>query len=140
MTKIRMSGMPNDYGLVEETDLNGTNATTRRIPIKRRLLADDEKIYGIQRLWNSNHSKFVLVKKSEYVETNNNKAFTDKFLFRSLTRQKSIDRGSHEGKKTKRRFFSFPSTNFSSQIFILIIQRNIERAILSVRTPVETAI
>ena len=140
MTKIRMSGTPNDYGLVEETDLNGSNATTRRIPIKRRLLADDEKIYGIQRLWNSNHSKFVLVKKTEYVETNNNKAFTDKFLFRSLTRQKSIDRGSHEGKKTKRRVFSSPSTNFSSQIFILIIQRNIERAILSVPTPVETAI
>ncbi|CAF3485478.1 unnamed protein product [Adineta steineri] len=95
MTKIRMAGMPNDYGLVEETDLNTTN-TTRRIPIKRRLLADDEKIYGIQRLWTSTNSKFVLVKKAEYSETNNNKAFTDKFLFRSLTRQKSIDRGSHE--------------------------------------------
>ena len=101
MTKIRLNGMPNDYGLVEETDLNGNNASTRRIPIKRRLLADDEKIYGIQRLWNSNNSKFVLVKKSEYFETNNNKAFTDKFLFRSLTRQKSIDRGSHEGKKNE---------------------------------------
>jgi len=98
MTKIRMTGMPNDYGLVEETDLNVTN-TTRRIPLKRRLLADDEKIYGIQRLWTSANSKFVLVKKAEYSETNNNKAFTDKFLFRSLTRQKSIDRDSHEGKR-----------------------------------------
>ncbi len=96
MTKIRMTGMPNDYGLVEETDLNVINVS-RRIPIKRRLLADDEKIYGIQRLWTSTNSKFVLVKKAEYSETNNNKAFTDKFLFRSLTRQKSIDRGSHEG-------------------------------------------
>ncbi len=95
MRKIRMSGVPSDYGLVEETDLNGTN---RRIPIKRRLLADDEKIYGIQRLWTSTNSKFVLVKKSEYSETNNNKAFMEKFLFRSLTRQKSIDRDSHEGK------------------------------------------
>ncbi|CAF2860546.1 unnamed protein product [Rotaria sp. Silwood2] len=95
MTKIRMTGMPNDYGLVEETDLNKTN-TTRRIPIKRRLLADDEKIYGIQRLWTSTNSKFVLVKKAEYLETNNNKAFTDKFLFRSIARQKSIDRDSHE--------------------------------------------
>jgi hypothetical protein len=101
MTKIRMTGMPNDYGLVEETDLNVMNAT-RRIPIKRRLLADDEKIYGIQRLWTSTNSKFVLVKKAEYTETNNNKAFTDKFLFRSLTRQKSIDRGSHEGKKKEK--------------------------------------
>ncbi|CAF0747680.1 unnamed protein product [Adineta ricciae] len=95
MTKIRMTGMPNDYGLIEETDLNTIN-TTRRIPIKRRLLADDEKIYGIQRLWTSTNSKFVLVKKVEYSETNTNKAFTDKFLFRSLARQKSIDRGSHE--------------------------------------------
>jgi hypothetical protein len=95
MRKIRMTGMPNDYGLVEETDLNATN---RRIPIKRRLLSDDEKIYNIQRLWTSTNSKFVLVKKSEYSETNNNKAFTDKFLFRSLTRQKSIDQDSHEGK------------------------------------------
>jgi hypothetical protein len=106
MTKIRMTGMPNDYGLVEETDLNVTN-TTRRIPLKRRLLADDEKIYGIQRLWTSANSKFVLVKKAEYSETNNNKAFTDKFLFRSLTRQKSIDRDSHEGK----RHSSFINTN-----------------------------
>ena len=96
MTKIRVTGMPNDYGLIEETDLNTMN-TTRRIPIKRRLLADDEKIYGIQRLWTSANSKFVLVKKVEYSETNTNKAFTDKFLFRSLARQKSIDRGSHEG-------------------------------------------
>ncbi|CAF4645576.1 unnamed protein product, partial [Rotaria sp. Silwood1] len=95
MTKIRMTGMPNDYGLVEETDLNKVNAT-RRIPIKRRLLADDEKIYGIQRLWTSTNSKFVLVKKAEYTETNNNKAFTDKFLFRSIAKQKSIDRDSHE--------------------------------------------
>jgi hypothetical protein len=96
MRKIRMSGTPSDYGLVEETDLNGT--TNRRVPIKRRLLADDEKIYGIQRLWTSTNSKFLLVKKSEYSETNNTKAFTDKFLFRSLTRQKSIDRDCHEGK------------------------------------------
>lgn len=102
MTKIRMTGMPNDYGLVEETDLNGNNASTRRIPIKRRLLADDEKIYGIQRLWNSNNSKFVLVKKAEYSETTNSKAFTDKFLFRSLTRQKSVDRESHEGTSLER--------------------------------------
>lgn len=92
-----MTGMPNDYGLVEETDLNAVNSA-RRIPIKRRLLLDDEKIYGIQRLWTSANSKFVLVKKAEYSETNNNKAFADKFLFRSLTRQKSIDRGSHDGK------------------------------------------
>ncbi len=90
-----MSGIPSDYGLVEETDLNDRN---RRIPIKRRFLADDEKIYGIQRLWTSTNSKFVLVKKSEYSETNNNNSFTDKFLFRSLTRQKSIDRDSHDGK------------------------------------------
>ena len=96
MTKIRMTGMPNDYALVEETDTNVLN-TTRRIPIKRRLLDDDEKIYGIQRLWNTTNSKFVLVKKTEYSETNNSKAFTDKFLFRSLTRQKSIDRDSREG-------------------------------------------
>lgn len=95
MRKIRMSGLPNDYGLVEETDLNGTN---RRVPIKRRLLADDEKIYGIQRLWTSTNSKFVLVKKVEYNETHNNKALTDKLLFRSLTRQKSIDRDLPEGK------------------------------------------
>lgn len=95
-----MTGMPNDYGLVEETDLNTMN-NTRRVPIKRRLLADDEKIYGIQRLWTSTNSKFVLVKKIEYSETNTNKAFTDKFLFRSLARQKSIDRGSHEGKHIK---------------------------------------
>ncbi|CAF1524106.1 unnamed protein product, partial [Adineta steineri] len=54
---MRMAGIPNDYGLVEEIDVNGTN---RRIPIKRRLLADDEKIYGIQRLWTSTNSKFVL--------------------------------------------------------------------------------
>ena len=97
MTKIRMTGMPNDYGLVEETDLN-VNNVSRRIPIKRRLLADDEKIYGIQRLWTSNNSKFLLIKKAEYSETNNNKTFTEKSLFRSLTRQKSIDRGSREGK------------------------------------------
>jgi hypothetical protein len=95
MRKIRMIGTPNDYGLVEETDVNGT---IRRVPIKRRLLADEEKIYGIQRLWTSTNCKFVLVKKTEYSETNTNKAFTDKFLFRSLTRQKSIDRDSHEGK------------------------------------------
>lgn len=93
-----MTGMPNDYGLVEETDVNGTNVPNRRTPIKRRLLADDEKIYGLQRLWNSTNSKFVLVKKAEYSETNTTKAFTDKFLFRSLTRQKSIDRESHEGR------------------------------------------
>jgi len=108
MRKIRMSGMPNDYGLVEETDLNGT---IRRIPIKRRLLGDDEKIYAIQRLWTSTDSKFVLVKKSEYLETNNNKASTDKFLFLSLTRQKSIKRDSHEGKlslnKTIKRIWFF---------------------------------
>ena len=90
-----MNGLPNDYGLVEETDINDTN---RRVPIKRRLLADDEKIYGIQRLWTSTNSKFVLVKKSEYTETNNNKAFTDKFLFLSLTRQKSLERDVHDGK------------------------------------------
>lgn len=93
-----MTGMPNDYGLVEETDVNGTTVPNRRTPIKRRLLADDEKIYGLQRLWNSTNSKFVLVKKAEYSETNTTKAFTDKFLFRSLTRQKSIDRESHEGR------------------------------------------
>ncbi|CAF3882933.1 unnamed protein product [Rotaria magnacalcarata] len=95
MTKIRIAGMPNDYGLIEETDLNKTNVT-RRIPIKRRLLSDDEKLYGIQSLWISTNSKFVLVKKAEYLETNNNKAFSDKFLFRSITRQKSIDQDSHE--------------------------------------------
>lgn len=83
--------MPNDYALIEEIDLNGIN---RRIPIKRRLLSDDEKLYNLQRLWTSTHSKFVLVKKSEYAETNNNKAFA----FRSLTRQKSIDKDIHEGK------------------------------------------
>jgi hypothetical protein len=104
MTKIRMTGMPNDYGLVEETDLNGNNNnnnsvttnTIRRLPIKRRLLADDEKIYGIQRLWTSNNSKFVLVKKAEFTETNSSTPFSDKFLLRSLTRQKSIDRDSRE--------------------------------------------
>ena len=63
MTKIRMTGMPNDYALIEETDLNVGNPT-RRIPIKRRLLVDDEKIYGIQRLWTSTNSRFVLIKKS----------------------------------------------------------------------------
>jgi hypothetical protein len=95
MRKIHMSGMPSDYGLVEEIDLNGTN---RRTPIRRRLLADDEKIYGIQRLWTSTNSKFIIVKKSEYSEMSNNKAFIDKSLFRSLSRQKSIDRDSHDGK------------------------------------------
>ncbi|CAF5032345.1 unnamed protein product, partial [Rotaria sp. Silwood1] len=55
---------------------------------------DDEKIYGIQRLWTSTNSKFILVKKSEYTQMNNNN--NDKSLFRSLTRQKSIDRDSHE--------------------------------------------
>ena len=118
MTKIRMSGMPNDYGLIEETDLN-VGSSTRRIPIKRRLLADDEKIYGIQRLWTSTNSKFVLVKKSEYSETNNNKAFTDKFLFRSLTRQKSIDRGSHEG-KNKKQNSKFHLLKYFSPCFIKI--------------------
>ncbi|UJR13521.1 hypothetical protein I4U23_000535 [Adineta vaga] len=101
MRKIRMNGMPNDYGLVEETDLNSTN---HRESIKRRLLTDDEKIYGIQRLWTSTNSKFVLVKKSEYVEiNNNNKAFTDKFLLRSLTHQKSLERESHDDNQTKPR-------------------------------------
>ena len=92
-----MTGTPNDYGLVEEIDLSGIN---RRIPIKRRLLADDEKIYGIQRLWTSTNSKFVLVKKSEYNEMNSSKTFTDKSVFRSITRQKSVDRESHEGKSS----------------------------------------
>ena len=101
MTKIRMNGTPNDYALVEETDLNGNNPSTRRIPIKRRLIADDEKLFGIQRLWNSTNSKFVLVKKSEYSESTSSKALTEKFLFRSLARQKSIDRSSHEGLSTK---------------------------------------
>ncbi|CAF4149023.1 unnamed protein product, partial [Didymodactylos carnosus] len=103
MTKTRsMPGLPQDYGLIEETDLNAnakltTNNPTRRIPLKRRLLNDDEKIYGIQRLWNSGHSRFVLCKKTEYsAETNNNRPFTDKFLMRSLTRQKSMDCDSHE--------------------------------------------
>jgi hypothetical protein len=94
MRKIRMTGVPSDYGLVEEADLNGRN---RRTPIRRRLLADDEKIYAIQRLWTSTDSKFVLIRKSDYSETNSNKAFTDNFLFRSLIRQKSIDRDSHDG-------------------------------------------
>ena len=113
MTKIRMTGVPNDYGLVEETDLNRTN-TNRRIPIKRRLLENDEKIYDIQRLWTSTNSKFVLVKKSEYSETSTNRPFTDKLFLRSLTRQKSIDHDSHEGKqiliekqKKKDELFSF---------------------------------
>ncbi|CAF0723640.1 unnamed protein product, partial [Didymodactylos carnosus] len=103
MTKTRsMPGLPQDYGLIEETDLNistkpTTNNATRRIPLKRRLLNDDEKIYDIQRLWNSGHSKFVLCKKVEYsAETNNNRPFTDKFLMRSLTRQKTMDCDSHE--------------------------------------------
>ena len=77
--------MPSDYALVEETESPGGN---RRMPIKRRLLADDEKIYGIQRLWTSPNSKFILVQKSDYSEVNNHKALTDKFLFRSLIRPK----------------------------------------------------
>lgn len=85
MRKIRISGMPSDYALVEETESTGTN---RRILIKRRLLADDEKIYGIQRLWTSTNSKFVLIKKSDYSESNHHKALTEKFLFRSLIRPK----------------------------------------------------
>jgi hypothetical protein len=84
-----MPGVPTDYGLVEEADLNGRN---RRTPIRRRLLADDEKIYNIQRLWTSTDSKFILVRKSEYSETNLNKGF-----FRSLARQKSIDRDCRDG-------------------------------------------
>lgn len=80
-----MPGMPSDYTLIEETESTGTN---RRTAIKRRLLADDEKIYGIQRLWTSTNSKFVLVKKSEYTEASSNKPLTDKFLFRSFVRQK----------------------------------------------------
>ncbi|CAF1176350.1 unnamed protein product, partial [Adineta ricciae] len=100
MKKIRMNGLPNDYGLVEEIDFNDTN---RRVPIKRRLLADDEKIYGIQRLWTSTNSKFVLVKKSEYPETNNSKAFSDKFLFLSLTGQKSLERDAHDENPPKSR-------------------------------------
>jgi hypothetical protein len=107
MRKIRMIGTPNDYGLVEETDVNGT---IRRVPIKRRLLADEEKIYGIQRLWTSTNSKFVLVKKSEYADTNNNnKVLADKLLLRSLPRQKSLDRDLHEGKSllTKKTNFRF---------------------------------
>ena len=95
MKKIRMNGLPNDYGLVEEIDCNDTN---QRLPVKRRLLADDEKIYGIQRLWTSTNSKFVLVKKTEYPETNNSKAFSDKFLFLSLTGQKALERDAHDGK------------------------------------------
>ena len=95
MRKIRMTGLPNDYGLVEETDANGSN---RRATIKRRLLADDEKIYGIQRLWTSRNSKFVLVEKSEFTETNSSRAFAENSLFRSLLRQKSVDRDSREGK------------------------------------------
>lgn len=88
--------MPNEYALIEETDLNETN---RRTPIKRRFVSDDEKVYNIQRLWTSTNSKFVLVNKSEYAENNNlNKTFTDKFLFRSLTRQKSAENEPHEGK------------------------------------------
>ena len=85
MRKIRIPGMPSDYALVEETESSGTN---RRMPVKRRLLADDEKIYGIQRLWTTTNSRFVLVKKGEYSETNNHKTLTDKFLFRSLIRPK----------------------------------------------------
>ncbi|CAF4966494.1 unnamed protein product, partial [Rotaria sp. Silwood1] len=91
MRKIRMNGISTDYGLVEETNLKERN---RRFEIKRRLISDDEKIYGIQRLWTSTNSKFILVKKSEYTQMNNNN--NDKSLFRSLTRQKSIDRDSHE--------------------------------------------
>ena len=94
MRKIHMPGVPNDYGLIEEADLNGRN---RRTPIRRRLLADEEKVYNIQRLWTSSDSKFILVRKSEYLETNTNKAFTDNFLFRTLARQRSLDRDSRDG-------------------------------------------
>lgn len=94
MRKIRMNSIPNDYALVEETNLN---EKYNRTSIKRRLIADDEKIYGIQRLWTSTNSKFILVKKSEYSEMNNNRVFADRSVFRSLTRQKSVDRDSPEG-------------------------------------------
>ena len=92
-----MVGLPTDYGLVEETDLSATN---RRLPVKRRLLTDEEKIYGIQRLWTSTNSKFVLVKKSDYSDLNSNasnKGFNEKFSIRALARQKSLDRDSREG-------------------------------------------
>jgi len=69
------------------------------MPIKRRLVSDDEKVYNVQRLWTSTNSKFILVNKSEYSENNNlNKAFADKFLFRSLSRQKSTENEAHDGK------------------------------------------
>jgi hypothetical protein len=110
MRKIRMPGVPSDYGLVEEADLNGRN---RRTPIRRRLLADDEKIYGIQRLWTSTDSKFVLIRKSDYSETNSNKAFTDNFLFRSLIRQKSIDRDSHDDLHADHQLKSRINTNLN---------------------------
>lgn len=80
-----MAGMPSDYALMEETETTGSN---RRTTTKRRILADDEKVYGIQRLWTSTNSKFVLVKKSECTEGNPNKTLTDKFLFRSFVRPK----------------------------------------------------
>lgn len=106
MTKIRINGLPNDYGIVEETGQNVNPSSSRRMTAKRRLLADDENVYEVQRLWNGPTSKFVLVKKNEFVEMNNNNAnnkpLTDKFLFRSLARQKSIDHTSQEGKSTSK--------------------------------------
>lgn len=67
------------------------------MPLKHRLLTDDEKVYETQRLWTSTNSKFILVKKSEYSENNNYKVFKGKSLFRSTIRQ-SIDRDSSDGK------------------------------------------
>ena len=95
MRKLRMNGNPNDFGLIEEIDLSGKN---QHLSLKRRLLNDDEKVYGIQQLWTSTNSKLILVKKSEYsdIQNTNTKSFTDKFLFRSLIRQKSIDKDSRE--------------------------------------------
>ncbi|CAF4743239.1 unnamed protein product, partial [Rotaria sp. Silwood2] len=94
MRKIRMIGViSNDYGLVEEINLNERNY---RFEIKRRLISDDENIYEIQRSWTSTNSKFILIKKSEYIETNNNKQFNDNSLYRSINRQISIDQDSHQ--------------------------------------------
>lgn len=67
------------------------------MPLKHRLLTDDEKVYETQRLWTSTNSKFILVKKSEYSENNNYKVFKGKSLFRSTIRQ-SIDQDSSDGK------------------------------------------
>ncbi|CAF4098033.1 unnamed protein product, partial [Rotaria sordida] len=88
MRKIYLNGVSNDYGLVEEINLNEINS---RIPIKRRLINDQENLYEIQRLWTSTNSKFILVKKCQYSKINNKKSF-----FRSLNKQISIDQDLHQ--------------------------------------------